>query len=73
MKEFKLFSVSMKHKTTHEIISLDVWAENVDKATHKLTDIFFGPDGEYYWIGSGPQYSNDEIVTKLVDEQSKEK
>lgn len=41
-----------------------VWAENVDKATHKLTGILIGYECEYTWRGTGPVYINDRIVER---------
>ena len=66
MKE-QLFSVGIQHKKTGERISLQVWAENVDKATaHLVHGSLIGPDAEYRWTGSGPIYENNEIVTSEV-------
>ena len=62
----QLFRVSMRHKKTDEKISLYVWASNVDEATHKLTDSLFGVHGEYRWIGSGPEYANNEVIRQEI-------
>lgn len=50
----RLFSIGLRHKTSHEKLDLLVWAENVDKATHKLTGILIGYECEYNWRGTGP-------------------
>lgn len=34
-KKVNLYRVNMIHKRTDERVSLEVWAENVDKATNK--------------------------------------
>ena len=60
----QLFRVSMEHKKTGEKIRLYVWASNVDEATHKLTNALFGAYGEYRWIGSGPEYGDDNKVIR---------
>lgn len=65
MKQY-LYRVGMKHKTTGERIKLMVWAENVDEATNKITVAIGGYDGEYSWTGSGPEYENNEIVTREI-------
>lgn len=62
-----LFGVEMKHKTTGERIKLMVWAENVDEATHKITGVIGGYNGEYAWTGSGPKYNeNGKIISREV-------
>lgn len=63
MKE-TLYTVSMKHKATGEKIKLMVWAENVDEATHKIVGAIGGCRGEYSWTGSGPEYENNQLVTR---------
>ena len=66
MKE-QLFSVGIQHIKSGERISLDVWAENVDKATAQLVHGgLIGPYAEYRWTGTGPVYRNNEIVTKEI-------
>lgn len=64
MKE-QLFGVSIEHKKTSERISLHVWAEHVSTATHKLVHGgLIGADAEYRWMGSGPVYEDNKIVTR---------
>ena len=60
----QLFRVSMKHNQTGEKLSLYVWAENVDKATGQLCGVLLGHDREYSWLGSGPVYENNEVITR---------
>ena len=62
----QLFRVSAKDKRTGEKISLHVWAANVDAATHSLTDALFGANGPYTWEGSGPEYENNEVITREI-------
>lgn len=61
-----LYSVGMKHNKTGERLKLMVWAENVDEATHKVTGAIGGYRGEYSWTGSGPQYENNQLVTREI-------
>lgn len=61
-----LYSVGMKHKKTGQKIDLMVWAENVDEATHKVTGAIGGYRDEYSWTGSGPEYENNELVTREI-------
>lgn len=65
MKE-QLFNVSATNRETGEKISVQVWAENVDAATHKLTDALFGVGGAYQWEGSSPVYRDNEVVKREV-------
>lgn len=65
MKQY-LYNVGMKHKKTGQKIDLMVWAENVDEATHKVTGAIGGYRGEYSWTGSGPEYENNELVTREI-------
>lgn len=60
----QLFRVGMQHKGTKKKVEVNVWASNVDEATSKLTDLFFGRFNEYEWTGSGPVYENNETVTR---------
>ena len=53
MYEYK-YSIGVRHKSTGEKLKLEVWAEDVDAATHKLTGTLIGPECEYIWTGSGP-------------------
>ena len=61
-----LFRVGMKNKKTNERISLKVWGENVDDATHKVVSAIGGYYGEYSWCGSSPEYENNNLVTREV-------
>lgn len=68
MKKVCLYRVSIKHIITNEKISLEVWAENVDDATHKC-NFLFDYEGQYRWTGIGPVYGKDgEIITKSIKE-----
>jgi hypothetical protein len=60
----RLFSIGLRHKNTREKLDVLVWAENVDKATHKLTGILIGPECEYDWTGSGPVYKDNKVVER---------
>lgn len=55
MYEYK-YSIGVRHKSTGERLKLEVWAEDVDAATRKLTGTLIGPECEYIWTGSGPIY-----------------
>lgn len=67
MKRVNLYRVNMMHKETKERLYLEVWAENVDEATHQFSDSLFGCEGQYIWRGSEPVYDqNGEIPSKLV-------
>lgn len=64
MKE-QLFSVSAEHKRTGEKIELYVWAQNVYDATHLISNVLFGADGEYRWLGSGPECDeNGDVILR---------
>ncbi len=39
-------------------LDISVWAPTCDDATHKLTGILIGPECEYEWTGTGPDYDN---------------
>lgn len=68
MKKVNLYRVSMIHQKTNEKISLEVWAENVDEATHKC-NFLFNYEGQYRWTGSGPVHDeNGKIPSKEVKE-----
>lgn len=67
----QLFGVSAKNRKTRENISLQVWAENVDAATHSLTDALFGAKGAYVWTGSAPEHENNEVIKREIDEGSR--
>lgn len=63
MYEYK-YGVGMRHKVTGEKLHLEVWAENTDAATYKLTGTLIGPDCEYIWTGSGPIYENNQLIRR---------
>lgn len=65
MFEYK-FSVGIRHKITGEKLHLDVWAQNVDEATHKLCGVLIGYRCEYEWTGSGPLYENNQVIRREV-------
>lgn len=67
MTEYK-YSVGVKHKSTGEKLKLEVWAGNVDAATHKLTGTLIGPECEYIWTGSGPIYENNQLICRDCDD-----
>lgn len=52
----RLFRVSLRNKKTGNRSRVYVWAGNVDEATHSLTGTLIGPNNEYIWEGSGPEY-----------------
>lgn len=65
-KKVNLYSVGMEHKETGEKIHLEVWAEDVDKATDECC-FLFGYDAQYRWTGSGPVCDeNGEIQSKQI-------
>lgn len=67
MKEY-LYRVGLVHKRTGESFALDVWAKNVDEATHSLCGPLIGYYCEYRWCGSGPVYGDDnEVVSRVID------
>ena len=37
------YQVGIRHKVTGEELTLEVWAENTDAATYKLTGTLIGP------------------------------
>ena len=57
MKEYK-WSIGLRHKATKAKLDISVWAPTCDDATHKLTGILIGPECEYEWTGTGPDYDN---------------
>lgn len=57
-------SICVRHKSTGEKLKLEVWAEDVDAATHKLTGTLIGPECEYIWTGSGPIYENNQLIRR---------
>ncbi len=67
VKTVYLYSVGVINKRTGDKMNVEVWAENNDEATHKLTDALFGADGSYRWAGTGPVYENNQIVSKNID------
>lgn len=66
MKEY-LFRVTIRHRDTNDKIHLNIWATNVDEATQKLCGTIIGYDCEYLWLGSGPVYENNEVVTRMIE------
>lgn len=58
------YQVSIRHKVTGERLTLEVWAENTDAATYKLTGTLIGPECEYIWTGSGPIYENNQLIRR---------
>ena len=60
MYEYK-YSIGVRHKSTGEKLKLEVWAEDVDAATHKLTGTLIGPECE---TGSGPIYENNQLIRR---------
>ena len=65
MKQVNLYRVSMIHRKSGEKVSLEVWAEDADRATAKC-NFLFDYDGEYRWIGSGPLYKDSHLISKEV-------
>ncbi len=63
MYEYK-YSIGVRHKSTGEKLKLEVGAEDVDAATHKLTGTLIGPECEYIWTGSGPIYENNQLIRR---------
>jgi len=61
----QLFEVGIQHIRTGEEINLQVWAKNVNEATHELHGVI-GPYTEYRWIGTCAIYQNNKIVTREV-------
>ena len=51
MEEY-LYQVNFVCRCTGQKISLFVWGLNVDDATHKVTSVLCGYNGEYIWTGS---------------------
>lgn len=60
----RLFSIGLRHKTSHEKLSVLVWGENADKATNKLIGVLIGPGCEYDWTGSGPVHRDNRVVER---------
>lgn len=60
------YHVGIRHKVTGEKLALEVWAENTDAATHKLTGTLIGPNCEYAWTGTGPLYENNRLIRREV-------
>lgn len=63
MHEHK-YHVGIRHKVTGENITLEVWAENTDAATYKLTSTLIGPYCEYAWTGTSPLYKNNQLIRR---------
>ncbi len=69
MKE-NLYEVGIKDKRTGEKMNLRIWAKNTDAATRKVTNTFFGVDGEYQWCGTGPLYENNKIISREIEAET---
>jgi hypothetical protein len=65
MKEY-LYSVTVKSKKTGERTSLQIWAKNVDDATHSLCGSLIGYNCLYEWCGSSPVYENNKLVEREI-------
>ena len=65
MKEYK-WSVGLRHKATKAKLNISVWAPTCDDATHKLTGVLIGPECEYEWTGTGPDYENNQTVGRDI-------
>ena len=59
-----LYQVGIRNKETGGKMRLNVWAESVDTATHKLTGTLIGCDCEYVWTGTGPLYKNNQLIKR---------
>ena len=68
MKNEHLYTVSVQDKKTNEKLKLQVWARNIDEATHKLIDSLIGYHCQYRWTGTSPVYEDNKIVTRKVAE-----
>lgn len=62
----KKYQVGIRHKVTGERFTLEVWAENTDDATYKLTGTLIGPNCEYDWTGTNPLYENNRLIRREV-------
>ena len=58
------YQVGIRHKVTGENLTLEVWAENTDAATYKLTGTLIGPCCEYIWTGTSPLYENNRLICR---------
>ena len=63
MYEYK-YRIGLLHKATGKTLHLEVWAKNVDEATHKLCGVLIGFNCEYEWTGSGLLYENKEVIRR---------
>ena len=61
-----LYSVGIQHVETGERINLEVWAENVDKATYGLRGII-AYKTQYRWTGTGPLYKDNDVISRMVE------
>lgn len=61
-----LYSVGIQHKKTGEKLNLEVWAENVDKATNELRGVI-SYNTMYRWTGTSPLYENNDVISRMVD------
>ena len=64
-KEY-LYKVGLKNKETGDRFDLQVWAQNGDEATHKLTGTLIGYHCQYAWCGTGVLYENNKPVTRDI-------
>lgn len=63
MKEY-LYGVNLLHEKTDEPITLYVWGKNTDDATNKLAGVLFGYGLEYIWMGTQPEYRNNQRISR---------
>ena len=59
MSKEHLYQVCLMHKKTGERLNLQVWAQNSDEATHKLTGSLIGYHCQYDWRGTSVLYDNN--------------
>lgn len=64
MEEY-LYQVNLICRCTGEKTNLFVWGLNTDEATHKVTHVLCGYNGEYIWIGSNPVYRDNKLVSRV--------
>lgn len=60
-----LYRVNFICRVTSEKISIYVWGLNTDDATHKVTGVLCGYNGEYIWTGSNPEYRDNQLVSRV--------
>ena len=68
-KKVNLYYVNLIHRKTGEKVELHVWAEHTGEATHKCASLYDPYTGEYQWMGSGPIYENNKLVSKVIEKQ----